>query len=84
MLFGAAGVFAGSSVGVKVLLMVSLFHPCMVGSMSGGLPHQHVSRSNIASGLSVHLVERIHSYGVDILTLVRKQCCFLQFSLSTS
>ena len=27
---------AGSNVGVKVLLMASLFHPCMVGSMSGG------------------------------------------------
>ena len=36
MLSGAAGVLAGSSVGVKVLLMASLFHPCMVGSMSGG------------------------------------------------
>ena len=32
----ALGVLAGSSVGVKVLLMASLFHPCMAGSMSGG------------------------------------------------
>ena len=36
MLSGASGVLAGSSVGVEVLLMASLFHPCMVGSMSGG------------------------------------------------
>ena len=33
MLPGASGALAGS---VKFLLMVSLFHPCMVGSMSGG------------------------------------------------
>ena len=82
MLSGAAGVLAGNSVGVQVLLMAYLFHPCMVGLADWH--HQHVSRCNIASGISVHLVETIHSLGVYTSTLVRKQYWLVPFSLSTS
>ena len=70
MLSGDACVVTGSSVGVKVLLTASFSTLAWLGQCMAGLPHQHVSRCNIASGLSVYLVETIHSLGVDTSTLV--------------
>ena len=80
MLSCAPGVLAGSSVGVKV--GVSSTH-AWLGQYLAGLPHQHVSRCNIASGLSVHLVKRFIRWGVDI-NFGAETILALPFSLSTS
>ena len=73
-----------SSVGVMILLMASLFHPCMVGSMSGGFASSPCFQMQHCKWLSAHLVETIHSLGVEISTLVRTQYWLLVCSLFTS
>ena len=56
---------AGSSVGYKVLLMASLCHPCMSGSLCWlALPHQYFSKCSIGD-LSVYWDEKIHSLEGD-------------------
>ena len=72
-----------SSVGVMVLVMASVLSSthAWLGQCLAGLPLHHVSRCNIASRLSAHLVETIHSLGVEISTLVRTQ--LLAFAVFT-